>query len=303
MNTILVPADVPKEKEQDFINNYNAITRGTNRLFLFACDQKIEHLHDAFDPDNAKIHEDALHPEHLFQIASQGNIGAMATQLELIARYAKQYPSVQYVAKLNSKTNIASKEQDPKSAPLWDVADVVTLQKESGLNIRGVGVTIYLGSEFENDMLSFASETIFHAHQHGLVALVWMYPRGKAIQNETDAHLLAGAAGAANALGADFVKIKPPTAADGISSAQLLQKIVAAAGNTKVICAGGKKIEQEQCITTLYEQLTEGGIAGAAMGRNIFQLSLPKAIALTKAVSALVYDNATAQKAMEFVKG
>ncbi len=303
MKDIIIPADVPPNKEQDFVANYRAITRNTNRLFLFSCDQKIEHLHDAFDPDDKAIHDDAIHPEHLFNIASQGDIGAMATQLELIARYAKQHQSVNYIAKLNSKTNIISaKEKDPISAELWNVDDVITLKKESQLNICGVGVTVYLGSEFENAMLSFAAETIFGAHQNGLVAILWMYPRGKAIKDETDAHLLAGAAGAANALGADFVKIKPPAATDTKTSAQWLQEIVATAGNTKVICAGGKKASPEQCINILSDQLQNGGTAGTATGRNIFQQSLPNAIALTQAISALVYDNASVQKAMEFVK-
>ncbi len=302
-NPVFIPADIPKQKANDFVSHYAAITRNTNRLFLFACDQKIEHLHDAFDPDDKAIHDDALHPEHLFKIASQGNIGAMATQLELIARYGQQYPSVNYMAKLNSKTNIIPADQkDPESAPLWTVKDVITLKKESGLNICGVGVTIYLGSEFENEMLSFASETIFDAHQEGLVAIIWMYPRGKSVTDETDAHLLAGAAGAANALGADFVKIKSPAAADSKTSAELLQEIVAAAGNTKVICAGGNKIPVQQCINTVHEQLTIGGTAGIAMGRNIFQRSLENGIALTHAISALVYENASVQKALEFVK-
>lgn len=302
-HTINIPADVPQQAEQEFIENYYAITQNSEQLFLFSCDQKIEHLHDAFDPDDATIHEDALHPEHLFQIAAQGDIGAMATQLELIARYGKQYPTVNYIAKLTSKTNlITPQEKDPVSAPLWDVDHLMTLKKDSQLFINGIGITIYLGSEFEDEMLSFASESIFNAHQNGLVAILWMYPRGKAIQNETDAHLLAGAAGAANALGADFVKIKAPSATQTESSAQQLKEIVAAAGNTRVICAGGAQVSTEQYLNTLHEQLTIGGTAGTATGRNIFQRSLPEAVALTRAISALVYHGATPKKAMEFVK-
>ena len=300
---INIPADVPQQAKQDFIDNYYTITRTSNRLFLFSCDQKIEHLHDAFDPDDTAIQEDAAHPEHLFKIASQGDVGAMATQLELIARYGNQYPTVNYIAKLTSKTNLISPEQkDPVSAPLWDVANVMKLKKDSQLAINGIGLTIYLGSEFEDEMLSFASEEIFNAHQQGLIAIIWMYPRGQSVKDETDAHLLAGAAGAANALGADFVKIKPPASADTISSAELLKEIVAAAGNTQVICAGGAQLPPEQYLQNLYDQLTIGSTAGTATGRNIFQRSLSDAIGMTRAISALIYQGATPQKAMEFVK-
>lgn len=303
-HAITIPADVPRNAQQEFTKNYAAITHNTNRLFLFSCDQKIEHLHEAFDPCNPSIHADALDPEHLFRIASHGSIGAMAAQLELIARYAKQYPSIHYIAKLNSKTNlIPTNQKDPLSAQLWDIEDVLTFKQESHVSICGVGVTVYLASEFEDRMLSFAAETVFNAHQHGLVVIIWMYPRGKAVKDETDAHLIAGAAGAANALGADFVKIKAPMSTATKSSAQLLQEIVTAAGNTKVICSGGEKVSPEQYLETLHDQLHRGKSAGTATGRNIFQISLSQACALTKAISALVYDNEPLSKALNLLKG
>ena len=50
---VRVPADVMPETVELYLDNYMAATRGTGRLMLFACDQKIEHLnkdfHDAPD--------------------------------------------------------------------------------------------------------------------------------------------------------------------------------------------------------------------------------------------------------------
>ena len=43
-----VPADVPNELIDTFIDNMDAATAGTGRMNLFACDQKIEHLNDDF---------------------------------------------------------------------------------------------------------------------------------------------------------------------------------------------------------------------------------------------------------------
>lgn len=303
MNKIIPPADVPKKKEQEFITNYKKITHDTNRLFLFSCDQKIEHLHDDFDPKNSTISSEAINPEHFFKIADQGRIGALATQLELIARYGKSYENINYIAKLNSKTNLIPKEQqDPKSTPLWDVHDVTRIKEESGLSLCGIGVTIYPGSKYEDAMMSFAADMIIDAHKHGLIAIVWMYPRGQAITDENDAHILAGVAGAANALGADFVKIKTPDATNQQTMLSALQEIVTAAGNTKVITSGGKQINPEQFLQTLYSQLQQGNSAGAAVGRNIFQYSLAKAVRMTKAIAALIYDNASAKEAIEFIK-
>ncbi|MGB8366780.1 MAG: hypothetical protein WCD44_00320, partial [Candidatus Babeliales bacterium] len=237
------------------------------------------------------IHSDALHPEHIFRIAQQGTIGALATHLGLISRYAKQYNEINYIVKLNAKTNIISTEQhDPVSRTLWNIKQVITIKKNYSLNICGIGFTLYLGSEFESLMLEQAAQNIYEAHQHGLITVLWIYPRGKTITNEQDNNLLAGAAGIANSLGADFVKIKPPHGTKILSSAQLLKIIIATAGNTKVICAGGETKEPKIFLEKLYDQIHISGTAGCATGRNIFQHSLPQAIAMTKAISSIV-DN------------
>lgn len=296
MNSIVIPADVPRKMHETFIANYTKITQNTSRLFLFSCDQKIEHLHDDFDPEFTTTSTESSNPEHFFKIAHEGRIGAMATQLELIARYGAPYKTVPYIAKLNSKTNIIpAKSQDPLSAPLWSIDNVMRVKNESQLSICGIGITMYPGSKYEPHMMTFAARAIFQAHQYGLVAILWMYPRGKSVINENDPHLIAGVAGMANALGADFVKIKAPT------QLQALPKIVTAAGNTKVIVSGGAQVSREQFLKTLYDQLHNGGIAGAAVGRNIFQHNLPQAVQLTKAIAALIYDNASLAKALEYI--
>jgi len=285
---ITIPADVPPKENKEFLNNYHAITGPTGKLLLFAADQKIEHLNQDFY--GANIAEDARHPEHIFNIAQQGTIGAMASHLGLISRYGKSYPEINYIIKLNGKTNFI-KQEDPISRLLWTVDDVVDFKKESGLKIRGIGITVYLGSEFEAEMLSDAAQSIFEAHQQGLTAILWCYIRGKEISNNQDPELAAGAAGVAASLGADFVKIKPPVATKKLSYIDALKLACDAAGNTKVICSGGQKIDEQQLLTTVQEQLS-AGTTGCAIGRNIFQRPLPEAIKITKALSALINTSA-----------
>ncbi len=286
---VIIPADVPLSLHAEFCKNYTAITFGTGRLFLFAADHKIEHLDtDFYGPG---IDPSAHHPEHILKIASAAHIGALATQLGLIARFGKQYPHLNYIAKLNSKTNLLSSAQkDPLSRQLWSVEDVIKLKEQSKISICGIGLTVYLGSAYEDSMLAQAAEAVFKAHQHGLVAILWMYPRGQNIKNETDALLIAGATGVATCLGADFVKIHPPASTSNATSAELLQLAVQAAGNTKVICAGGKQHEPEKLLQEVQDQLTIGGSWGAAIGRNIYQHSLPEAVALANKLSSLIYQ-------------
>jgi DhnA family fructose-bisphosphate aldolase class Ia len=287
---IFIPADVPEKKHDLFTKNYASITRHTGRLFMFSCDQKIEHLNnDFYGPD---INPQALHPEHFFRIAAGGNIGAMATHLGLIARYAKQYPDINYIVKLNATTNLVqSEQQDPISRLLWTVEDVINFKNNNKVLIPGVGITIYLGSEYESEHLAQAAQVIAHAHAEGLVVIAWVYPRGKAVSHENNPNLIAGAAGVAVSLGADFAKVKAPTNTEILTSASTLKIACAAAGNTKIVCSGGKKIEATEYLEELYNQIHVGDAAGTATGRNIFQRSLSEGIALTHAISALVYDN------------
>jgi fructose-bisphosphate aldolase / 6-deoxy-5-ketofructose 1-phosphate synthase len=297
---INVPADVPIKLIDIYMKNYHTITRGTNRLVLFSCDQKIEHLNNDFYGPGIPAEDND--PQHLFQIAEYGDIGAMAAQLGLISRYAKYFKNINYIAKLNSKTNLVkTDQQEPLNKQLWSIKQVHEMIKETNLPLCGIGLTVYLGSEYEAEMLSQAAKAVFEAHKHGLITILWMYPRGKSVSDEKDGHLIAGAAGVANALGSDFAKINPPQASDNKSSEQWLAIAAQAAGNTKLLCAGGKTVDPDSFLKELYEQIHIGHTSGNATGRNIHQKTHAQAIAFTKAIAAIVYNNKTVEDAKKLL--
>lgn len=298
---VRIPADVLPEAREVYVDNYLAATQNTGRLMLFACDQKFEHLNDDFfgkgiDPaDND--------PEHLFKIASEGVIGVMAGQRGLIARYCNDYPEVNYLVKMNSKTHLIKTSQDDPYSPQLTSLDAVLAMREAGVNIVGLGYTIYLGSEYESTMLAEAGELIAEAHAQGLIVVLWIYPRGKAVADEKDANLIAGAAGAALCLGADFVKVNPPSPSDGASSAELLARASEAAGRTGLVCAGGSTVDGKTFLSQLYDQIHVGGACGNATGRNIHQRSLDEAVRLTKAISAITFADYDAEEALDVFEG
>jgi fructose-bisphosphate aldolase/6-deoxy-5-ketofructose 1-phosphate synthase len=294
---IEVPADVPVSAKGTYVENMKMITHGSGNLMLFAGDQKVEHLNDDFFGKD--IAADDASPEHLFRIAKEGRIGVFATQLGLIAKYGKDYREVPYLVKLNSKTHLVKTDQkDPLSPQLYSIDQIVRFRDQTGLAITGVGYTIYLGSEYEGDMIREAAQIIYEAHQHGLIVVLWIYPRGKAVKDEKDPHLIAGAAGVASALGADFVKVNAPKK-DGSSSAELMKEAVAAAGKTKLVCAGGSSVSGEDFLKQLYDQIHTGGASGNATGRNIHQKTLDEAVRMCNAVSAITIDNAEIAAALK----
>ncbi len=298
---VRIPVDVMPESKDTYVDNYMAATRGTGRLMLFACDQKVEHLNKDFYGEGIDIAD--LDPEHLFKIGNEGTIGVLAGQRGLIAQYAQDYPNINYLVKMNSKTNLVKTDQDDPYSPQLTSIDAVLAMREAGVNIVGLGYTIYLGSEYESTMMSEAGELIAEAHANGLLVVLWIYPRGKAVKAEKDADLIAGAAGVALCLGADFVKVNPPAATDSETSAELLHRASIAAGRTGLVCAGGSTVDAEQFLTQLYEQIHTGGACGNATGRNIHQRSLDEAVRLTKAISAITFADYDAQEALDVFNG
>jgi len=272
MNNYL-PADVPAKKEKEFLKNFKKATGGSGRLMLFAGDQKVEHLNNDFHGKNIPLEDND--PEHLFKIASKANIGVFATQFGLISRYGRSYKDIPYLVKLNAKTNlIPYNDKDPYSKEWLSVQDVVEFKKQSKLQILGVGYTVYLGSEFERDMFNEAANIIHKAHQNGLLAVLWIYPKGKYVKDEHDAHLIAGAAGVGACLGADFI----------------------------VLCEGGDKVDEKAFLQELYEQIHIGKSRGNGTGRNIHQRKLKEAIKMANAIYAVTVKNATVKEAIKIIK-
>jgi DhnA family fructose-bisphosphate aldolase class Ia len=209
------------------------------------------------------------------------------------------YPDVPYLVKLNSKTNLVKTPQsDPFSKQWLDVQQVVDFRDNHELNILAVGYTVYPGSEYEAEMLRQAAQIVYTAHQYGLITVLWTYPRGKAVADEKNPHLIAGATGVAACLGSDFVKVNYPKK-EGYESREIFKEAIQAAGRTKVICAGGSSVDVGSFLKRLHDQIHVSGAAGNATGRNIHQKPLEDAIRRCNAVYAITVEDASVEEALK----
>lgn len=294
MSEIKVPLSVPASKRSEYKSNYKLATAGTGNLFLIAGDQKVEHLNDDFfgrgiSPDDAS-------PEHLFKIASCTKGGLLATQLGLISRYGADYPKVPYLVKLNGKTNLGLNDEKDSSKCWWKVEEIANFKKQSKLNIVGIGYTLYLGGKFESQMLSRVARAINAAHEYGMIAVLWVYPRGKNVKEE-DIHTIAGGAGVAACLDADFAKVKYPYGSKNNKLiAEKFKEVIAAAGRTKIVCMGGDKRTSKEILNTTKEQLNISGTNGLAVGRNLHQRPLEEAIKLAGELSTIIHNSKPKKK-------
>ena len=295
-----LPADVPAAQEERFLNNFQKATGGSGRLMLFAGDQKVEHLNNDFFGQDIPLEDND--PEHLFKIASQANIGVFATQFGLISRYARDYNTIPYLVKLNAKTNLIPYEAKDPYSQLWlEVEDVVTFKENSGLDILGVGYTLYLGSEHEHAMLREAARVVHEAHMNGMIAVLWIYPKGNFVADQHDGHLIAGAAGVGAALGADFVKLKVPYV-NGTLDIEGLKEVTTAAGRSGILCEGGEKRDEKAFLEELHTQIHEGGSRGNGTGRNIHQRSVEEGIRMANAIYDITVNSASVEDALKIVK-
>jgi fructose-bisphosphate aldolase / 6-deoxy-5-ketofructose 1-phosphate synthase len=299
-----IPADVPSEMRRTYEENYRLVTKDTGRLALFAGDQKVEHLNDDFygSTKAGPISLDDADPEHLFRIARDGVVGCFATQLGLVARYGPDYSDVPYLVKMNSKSHLVKGELGDPRSQAWVTMDQVASLRDAGLNIVGVGLTVYIGSEWESEQLVEAAQACYEAHRRGMLAVVWAYPRGRAVPDERDAHLIAGAAGLAATLGADFCKVNYPKVKEG-SVAEAFREAVMACGRTKLITAGGEGTGVESFLQTLHDQIFISGAAGSATGRNIHQKPLAEAVRMTKAIASITYGGSSVADAVAVANG
>ena len=300
MNQLIIPLSVPLKKRTEYRKNLRCATANSGHLLLFAGDQKVEHLNADFVGPNVTPADAS--PEHLFQIAAAAPIGVFATQLGLISRYGAKYSKVPYLVKTNGRSNLYKKYSKVSNEAWWSVADVINFKEQSGLNILGVGYTIYLGGQDEDRMLKEAAQLVKDAHTHGLLAVIWMYPRGEKI-NENAIKTIAGGAGVAAALGADFVKTKYPYSKTPAATAKKFKEVVLAAGETKIICVGGSQQKAEDLLKQAWEQVNTAQAGGMAVGRNLHQRPLDEAVRLATALALIINHEATLAEALAVYRG
>jgi len=95
-------------------------------------------------------------------------------------------------------------------------------------------------------------------------------------------------------LGADIVKADPTDDLDDYP------RVIEAAGGTPVLTRGGGRVSDEDVLRRT-EGLMRRGAAGIVYGRNVIQHESPAR--MTRALMAVVHDGASAEQALELLRG
>jgi class I fructose-bisphosphate aldolase len=272
---------------------------GTGKLVILPVDQGFEHGPlRTFGPNPL-----GFDPMYHVELAIESGCNAYAAPLGFIQMAASEYPGqIPLILKVNNNDSLF-KTQDPISAITSTIEDALQL------GCGAIGFTIYPGTEHKKQNFEELQQLTLAAKENGLAVVVWSYPRGSTLskEGETGVDISCYAAHIAAQMGADFIKVKPPTAfieqpenkkiietknLDLSTLAKRVELVVKSAfdGKRIVIFSGGAKKDSYEQFLDEIKQIHIGGGFGSIVGRNAFQRPKEESIRLLKDIMRIYKD-------------
>jgi putative autoinducer-2 (AI-2) aldolase len=165
---------------------------------------------------------------------------------------------------------------------LSDERIAVDIEDSIRLNVCAMAVQVFIGGEHERESILNMTKLVDLGTRYGIPTLA-VTAVGRDMQR--DARYFRLATRICAELGAQYIKTY--YVEEGFET-------VTASCPVPIVMAGGKKIPEFEALTMAYKACQEGA-AGVDMGRNIFQSE--HAIAMIRAVRAIVHNNETPEKA------
>lgn len=169
---------------------------------------------------------------------------------------------------------------------LADEGLTVSMREAIRMNVSGVALSIFVGSELEKQSLLNLAKLVDEAQEFGVPVLA-VTAVGKEMAR--DSRYLGLASRIAAELGVQIVKTYY---CDGF------EKVVRNCP-VPIVIAGGKKIPEPEALELAYNAVKRGAI-GVDMGRNIFQSDNP--VPMIRAVREVVHNKATPKQALDMYK-
>lgn len=188
----------------------------------------------------------------------------------------------------NTSTPIVLRVSGGSSVVGKDLADegvTTSIREAIRLNATAVGLSIFVGSEYESQTLKNLASLVNEAEEYGLPVLA-VTAVGKELEKR-DARFLSLSCRIAAELGATVVKTY---------HCEGFEKVVTGCP-VPIVIAGGPKMETELQVFEITYDAVQNGASGVDMGRNIWQNDSP--LGMIKGIRAIVHENATAKQALE----
>jgi fructose-bisphosphate aldolase, class I len=271
---------------------------GTGKLVILPVDQGFEHGPARSFAPNPPGYDPVYH----VQLAIEAGCNAYAAPLGFIESVAPDYASeIPLILKLNNH-EVLFDEKDPMPALTSGPREALRL------GCAAIGYTIYPGSANFRAMYEQLSLVAEEARSYGLAVVVWSYPRGSKLskEGETAIDVVAYAAQIAAQLGANIIKVKPPTAHLELSEAkkvyetcsvpisslaERVRHVVQCTFNGKrIVIFSGGATKDDASIFEECRSIRDGGGFGSIIGRNSFQRPKDKALEFLAKVMAIYQE-------------
>ena len=160
-----------------------------------------------------------------------------------------------------------------------------SMEEAIRLNVAAVGLSIFVGSDYERESLLNLSKLVNEGEDCGIPVMA-VTAVGKELEKR-DARYLAMCCRIAAELGARVVKTYWCEDFDRVTNGCPVP----------VVMAGGPQVDTElEVFEFVYDGIQKGAI-GVNLGRNIWQNDFP--VAMIKAIRAVIHENATPKEAQE----
>lgn len=259
---------------------------GTGKFVILPVDQGFEHgPARSFAPNPP-----GYNPEYHVQLALDAGCNAYAAPLGFIEAVADEYAGqIPLILKINNH-EVLCDEKDPMPALTSSPRDALRL------GCAAIGFTIYPGSSYFRAMYEQLREVTYEAKKYGLAVVVWSYPRGSSLskEGETAIDVSAYAAQIAAQMGANIIKVKPPSAhvelAEAkkvyekykIPTATLAERVAhvvqSAFDGKRIVIFSGGAAKDDEAVFEEIRGIRDGGGFGSIIGRNSFQRPKPEAL-------------------------
>ena len=189
---------------------------------------------------------------------------------------AKNSPPI--ILRVSGGTSVIGKD-------LAHEAITTSVQDALRLNVAAVGMSIFVGSDYEYDSLVNLGKLVDACQNYGIPVMA-VTAVGKELEKR-DARYLGLACRIAAEFGARVVKTY---------WCENFEKVVAGCP-VPIVIAGGPKVDTEkEVFEFVYDGIQKGAI-GLNLGRNVWQHDYP--VAMVKALRAIIHENATVEESVD----
>lgn len=288
------------------LRNWQSMTNhgrlaGTGYVSFLPVDQGVEHSGGASFAPNPAFFD----PETICELAVEAGCNGVASTLGVLGSVARKYAHrIPFIVKINHNEMLTY-------PTIYDQTLFASVDQAFDMGAVAVGATVYYGSTESRRQIEEISEAFAHAHELGMVTILWAYLRNSAFKKDgTDYHASADLTGQANHLaatiGADIIKQKQavnnggytaigfgkthPKVYDELTTdhpVDLVRYQVANCymGRIGMINSGGASGENDlaQAVRTAVINKRAGGM-GLISGRKAFQKPMKDGIELLQAI-------------------